>query len=132
MVLELVDELALHRVVVAVQALEVDAGELDEEAVGHQAPVAAEDLGVVVALALQGGRDLDGLHGAAEGAGEGTGDHLLELVLEALQGVHVVRLLSGGPSGPRRSYCQGTGPPGTAAAEPRPRHRDCDGPARVG
>ena len=70
--------------------------QLDVEVVGHQPAVAAEDLRVVVALALERGGDLDRLHGAAEGAGEDAGDHLLEPVLEALQSAHVAsfRLVS--------------------------------------
>ena len=46
-------------------------------------------LGLLVGgLALERGGDLDGLHRAAEGAGEDSGDHRLEPLLEALQGVH--------------------------------------------
>ena len=58
------------------------------EVVGDQTALPAEHLGVVVALALEGGGDLDGLHGTAEGPREDTGDDLLEALLEALQGVH--------------------------------------------
>ena len=47
-----------------------------------------QDLGVVVALALEGGGDLDRLHRAAEGLGERSGDRLLEPSLEVLQCAH--------------------------------------------
>ena len=71
------------------EALVVGLGELDGEGVGHQASVTAEDLGGVVDLAVERRGDLDRLHRAAEGAREDTGDHLLQLVLEALQSTHV-------------------------------------------
>ncbi len=50
--------------------------ELDVEVVGDHPALPGQDLGVVVALALEGGGDLDGLDGAAERAGEGPGDQL--------------------------------------------------------
>ena len=87
-VLQLVDEVLLERAAEADDAVEVGDGQLDVEVVGHQSALAAQHLGVVVALALEGGGDLDGLHGAAEGPREDTGDHGLEPLLEALQGVH--------------------------------------------
>src|SRR5918995_1779731 len=87
-VLQLVDEVLLERAAEADDALEVGGGQLDVEVVGHQSALPAQHLRVVVALALEGGGDLDGLHRAAEGPGEDTGDHGLEPLLEALQGVH--------------------------------------------
>jgi hypothetical protein len=50
--------------------VEVDLAELDVEVVGHHPPLAAEDLRVVVALALQRRGDLHRLHRGAEGPGE--------------------------------------------------------------
>jgi hypothetical protein len=88
-VLELLGELAGQRGVVGRQPVEVDLRQLDVEVVGHQPPVAGQDLRVVVALALQGSGDLDGLHGTAERAGEDAGDQLLKPLLEALQTAHV-------------------------------------------
>ena len=88
-VLELLGEVAHHRGVVRREPVEVGLRELDVEVVGHHPPLARQDLGVVVALALERGGDLDRLHGAAERLGEGAGDHLLQLVLEALQPAHV-------------------------------------------
>ena len=89
MVLDLVDELVGQRGVVRREPVEVDLAQLDVEVVGHHPPLAAEDLRVVVALALQRGRDLDRLHRAAEGAREGAGDHVLQPLLEPLQPAHV-------------------------------------------
>jgi hypothetical protein len=94
MVLELVDEVLLERATESDDALEVGGGQLDVEVVGHQPALAAQHLRVVVALALQGGGDLDGLHRAAEGPGEDAGDHGLEPLLEALQRIHPGGLLS--------------------------------------
>src|SRR6478609_1336438 len=87
-VLQLVDEVLLERTAEPDDAVEVGGGQLDVEVVGHQPPLPAEDLGVVVALALERRRDLDGLHGAAEGPCEDTRDHGLEALLEPLQGGH--------------------------------------------
>ena len=67
--------------------------QLDVEVVGREPPVAAEDLGVVVDLALQRGGDLDRLDGAAEGPGERTRDRPLQLLLELLQPTHGSTLL---------------------------------------
>ena len=67
-------------------------GELDVEVVGHRSPLPAEDLRVVVALALQGGGDLHRLHRTAEDLGERAVDHALESLLETLQAAHI-RLL---------------------------------------
>ena len=68
--------------VVRREAVEVGLGQLDVEVVGHHPALAGQDLRVVVALALQRRGDLDGLDGAAEGPGEGSGDQLLEALLE--------------------------------------------------
>ena len=87
-VLELVDEVLLEGATEPEHPLEVGRGQLDVEVVGHQPALPAEHLGVVVALALERGGDLDGLHRTAEGPGEDTGDDGLEPLLEALQGVH--------------------------------------------
>ena len=74
-VLQLVDEVLLERAAEAGSRSRSVGGQLDVEVVGHQPALAAEHLGVVVALALERGGDLDGLHGAAEGPREDTGDH---------------------------------------------------------
>ena len=68
------------------------AASFDVEVVGHRPPLPAEDLRVVVALALQGRGDLHRLHGAAEDLGERAVDHALESLLETLQAAHI-RLL---------------------------------------
>ena len=96
MLLDLVHQLVGERGVVGREPLEVDLAELDVEVVGHHPALAAEDLGVVVALALQGGGDLDGLDRGPEGACEGTGDEVLQRLLEPLQPAHAAsfRLLS--------------------------------------
>src|SRR3954453_2493377 len=86
--LELERELLDQGGVVRREPVDVLARELDMEVVGHHPPLSRQDLGVVVALALEGRGDLDGLHGAAERAGEGTGDHRLEALLELLQATH--------------------------------------------
>ena len=70
--------------------------ELDMEVVGHQAPVAREDLRGVVDLALESGGYLDRLDLAAEGASEGTGDHRLQPVLEPLKDSHATSSLAVG------------------------------------
>src|SRR3954469_19238580 len=88
-VLDLVGELVGQRGVVRREPVEVDLAELDMEVVGDHPPLTAEDLGVVVALPLQGGGDLDRLHRAAEGLGEGSGDEALQALLEPLQPAHV-------------------------------------------
>ena len=88
-VLDLVGELVGEGAVVRREAVEVDLAQLDVEVVGHHPPLAAEDLGVVVALALERGRDLHRLHRAAERAREGAGDEVLQPLLEPLQPAHV-------------------------------------------
>ena len=88
MVLELLGELLEQGRVVRRESLEVGLGELDVEVVGHHPPLAGQDLGVVVALALESGRDLDRLDGAAERAGEGSGDQCLEPLLELREHTH--------------------------------------------
>ncbi|CUR54634.1 hypothetical protein NOCA2200024 [metagenome] len=108
-----VGELFGHRAVVGAEPLEVALAELHVEAVGHQAPVAAQDLRVVVDLALERGRDLDGLDRAAEGACEDAGDHLLELVLESLQAAHDASLRSRWSSLSRPRPSPSRGPPGS-------------------
>src|SRR5690606_12681461 len=98
-----VGELAGQSVVVRREAGHVGLAQLDVERVGHQTPVTAEDLRVVVELALQRGRDLHRLDRTAEGSGEDPGDPLPQLVFEALQSAHglllpraVPRLVFGG------------------------------------
>src|SRR6476659_8438785 len=91
-VAEHLGELLRQRGGVRREALVVLAGELDVELVGHQPPVAGQDLRGVVDLALEGGGDLHRLHGAAEGLGEHPADHLLETVLELLQDSHAALL----------------------------------------
>ena len=88
-VLDLVGQLVGERGVVGRQPLEVARAQLDVEVVGHHPPLAGEDLGVVVALALEGRRDLHRLDRRAEGAREGAGDHALEPLLEPLESAHV-------------------------------------------
>ncbi len=87
-VAEHLDELVGQRRGVGREALVVLGGQLHVELVGHQAPVAREDLRGVVDLALQRGGHLDRLDGAAEGAREGARDELLETALEALDDSH--------------------------------------------
>src|SRR3954447_2173277 len=79
-------------------------GQLHVEVVRHQPAVAREDLGRVVDLTLESGRDLDGLHGAAEGACERPRDELLEPVLESLQDSHVASSPSAVPT--LATWCQ--------------------------
>ncbi len=123
-VLQLLGELAGQRGVVRRQPVEVDLRQLDVEVVGHQPPVAGQDLRVVVALPLQGGGDLDGLHGTAERAGEDAGDQLLQPLLEALQAAHVPPPWSGSvhdsvhanTPGQRRDRCDRIGAPSAVLA----------------
>ena len=89
MVAQLLAEVVAERRVVRREPLQVGLRELDVEVVGDQPSVPAEDLCVVVALALQGRGDLDRLHRGSERLGKGTGDHLLELVLQSLEPTHV-------------------------------------------
>ena len=98
MLAEHLGELAGELRAEALEPLVVGLGELDVEVVGHQPPVAAEDLRGVVDLAVERRGDLDRLHGAAEGAREDPGDHLLEPVLEALQPLMVPPLAASGAS----------------------------------
>ena len=86
--LELQGELLDQGRVVRREPVDVGLRELDVEVVGHHPALPGQDLGVVVALALEGGGDLDGLHGAAERPGEGSGDQRLEPLLELLQPAH--------------------------------------------
>ncbi len=88
-------ELAAQRLVVLQQALGVGRPELDDEVVGDQQPALPDDHLLVGGLPLQGRRDLDGLHDAAEDLGEGTLDQALEPTLEALQHAHARPLPSG-------------------------------------
>ena len=62
--------------------------EVDDEDVGHDGAAAAHDGGAVVHLALERGGDLDGLHLGLEGAREGTVDHAVEPLLEAVEQTH--------------------------------------------
>ncbi len=68
--------------------------EQDGELVGHQALVAAEELGLGVELPLEALGDLDGLHVALERAREDAADGTLDAVLELVEQSH-------GPSSPR-------------------------------
>ena len=74
--LELRGELLDQGRVVRREPVEVGLRQLDVEVVGHHPALAGQDLGVVVALALERGGDLDRLHRAAESPGEGSGDEL--------------------------------------------------------
>ena len=91
---QLLGEVVHERGVVGRQPIEVGGRQLDVEVVGHRPPLPAEDLRVVVALALEGRGDLHRLHGAAEDAGERAVHHVLEPLLEPLQAAHI-RLLPG-------------------------------------
>jgi hypothetical protein len=66
----------------------VDRAQRHHEQVGRQHPAAAEHRALLVGLALQGVRDLRGVHLALEHAGEGQPHHALEASLEALQHTH--------------------------------------------
>ena len=101
-VLDLVGQLVGQRGVVRREPLEVARAQLDVEVVGDHPSLPRQDLRVVVALALQGGRDLDRLDGRAEGAGEGPGDHVLEPLLETLESAHVASFLVDAVSVPCR------------------------------
>ena len=70
------------------EPLVVRRGQLHVEVVRDQPPVAGEDLRRVVDLTLEGCGDLDGLYGASESAREGSGNELLQTVLEPLQYPH--------------------------------------------
>src|SRR6478672_6790326 len=130
-VLQLVDEVLLERSAEAEHPLEVGRRQLDVEVVGHQPALAAHHLCVVVALALEGRGDLDRLHRAAEGPGEDAGDHGLEPLLEALQGVHARPPLltrSGGQASHAARSVPASVPAGRRRATMPPRRRSYGSP----
>src|SRR5262249_15169942 len=61
---------------------------VDDEVVGREALVAAQDLGGVVDLSLEGRGDLHRLDRTAEGPREDTRHHALEPLLEAVECAH--------------------------------------------
>lgn len=73
---------------VGAEALEVRRAQLHDEVVGDDGPLAVPDRRVVVALALEGAGDLDGLDLGLEHLGEGAVDQTLETLLELLQDSH--------------------------------------------
>ena len=83
-----VGELLAELGVPLAEALEVARTELDDVLVRHEHAALSDDLLLVGRLPLQRGGHLDGLHDAAEHAGEGTLDEAFEPTLEALQHSH--------------------------------------------
>ena len=63
---------------------------------GHEHPAGADDRLALERLALEGGRDLDRLDVALEGAGEGALDEAFEPALETLQNSHADSLPGSG------------------------------------
>ena len=79
---------------VDLQPLVVAVGQLDDEVVGYQGPALGDDRRAVVHLPLDRAGHLDRLELGLERACEGTLDHPLQPVLEALQHSHRWYLLS--------------------------------------
>jgi len=85
---QLGDDLVVEGARVGEQPGVVLYGQADEEVVGHQALVAAQQLRLAVELPQQPGCDLDGLDIASEGARECRAHGALDLLLDVADESH--------------------------------------------